>query len=321
MKKLVYLITLIAVLIAAVAIFPGCTKQNDSGTLPNNSRTFPMTVTDDLGNKIVLAAQPTKIISLALATDEILAAVADKSALYGLSTLSDDKYYSNIIEFAATIPHKFAGKDLEKLIQAKPDLVITASWVDARDLSRLKAAGIPTYAAKLPDTIDDIRKLIQNIGIITGNSDRAATTIATMDKQLQDVTQATGQIPPEQRLNALMTDNLFYVFGENSLSAQLLKIANINNLAAKIGVTKIDNVSKERIVAVDPQALFISAYSTEDNANPAAVYLNDKSFANVRAVKNHKVFVINNPHLTSMSQFIALGAADIARAAYPDVKF
>ncbi|MEI6285240.1 MAG: ABC transporter substrate-binding protein [Bacillota bacterium] len=321
MKKLFCLTAITTLLITVVMLCSGCGKPSNATTSENISLTFPMTVTDDLGNKIVLPAQPQKIISLALATDEILSVVADKSALYGLSILSDDKYYSNIIDFAATVPHKFAGKDLEKLIQAKPDLVITASWVDARDLARLKAAGIPTYAAKLPDTIDDIRTLIKNIGIITGNSDHATATIAIMDQQLHAVTEATGQIPPDQRLNALMTDNLFYVYGDNALSAQLLKIANINNLAAKIGVTKIDNVSKERIVAADPQAIFISAYSAEDNNNPAAVYLNDKSFANVRAVKNHKIFVINNPHLTAMSQFIALGAADVARAAYPNVQF
>lgn len=318
MKKPLFSLIIFA-LTAAILFVAGCNTQQSGTTTSGDSVGYPMAVTDDLGNKISLPKKPERIISLALTSDEILSAVADQSAICGLSTLSADKFYSNIVEFSTRIPAKYAGKDLEKLIQAKPDLVITSSWVDARDLTRLRDSGIPVFVYKLPDNVDDIRKLIQNIGKITGNDNRAATVVNEMDRRLQAVSSATENIPAAKRLNAIMTDSLFYVFGEDSLSAQLLKITHVNNLAAKIGVTKIENVSKERIVAADPQAIFMSAYSAEENNNLANIYLKDKSFANVTAVKTNRVFVIPNPHLTTASQFIACGAEDIARLAYPEL--
>ncbi|MFA6076069.1 MAG: ABC transporter substrate-binding protein [Negativicutes bacterium] len=306
-----------AIIIVVLATCAGCGTQPSSVNSVGASLSFPMTVTDALGNEISLSKQPVRIISLALTTDEILAAVADKSAIYGLSTYSDDKFYSNIVDFSATIPHKFTGKDLEKIIQAKPDLLLTSDWVDARDLARLRAVGIPVFTFKLPDTIDDIRKLIQTVGVLTGNNTRATGVITELNRRLKAVSTATETIPADNRLNAIMTDNLFYVFGTNALSAQLFTVANINNLAAKMGVTNVDNVSKERIVAANPQAIFVSAYSAEENSNPLDIYLKDKSFANVTAIKTNRVFVISSPHMTSASQFIALGAEDIARCAYP----
>ena len=316
MRKLIALVVLVTLMTLS-----GCGAQPASSTTSGTSATYPLTITDALGTPVALGNKPHKIISLALASDEILAALCDKSDLFGLSSLADDKFYSNITDFAASIPHKYSGKDLEKIIQAQPDLVVTASWADARDISRLRAAGIAVYTFKISDNLDDIRSLITTMGKLSGENAKASALLANMNSKLATIGTACAEQAHKRQLRGLLTDNLFYVFGKNTLSAQLLDVCHIQNIADKIGVSGVQNVSKERIVAAQPDMIFIAAYSAEEKGNPANVYLKDSAFSTVPAVRNKAVFCIANAHLTTTSQYIVLGAADMAHAAYPEIVF
>src|SRR5579862_769334 len=67
---------------------------------------FPRTVTDGAGNKVTINAKPVHIVSVTLATDEILFSLVDPSRLTAITANSTDPAQSDIVQQANLIATK-----------------------------------------------------------------------------------------------------------------------------------------------------------------------------------------------------------------------
>ena len=86
---------------------------------------FPLRVADDTGAALTLAAPPMRIISLTLATDEMLLGMVDPRRLFGVSVFAADPAISNVAQSAAAIPRKL-DVNVETILSLRPDLVFVA---------------------------------------------------------------------------------------------------------------------------------------------------------------------------------------------------
>ncbi len=72
------------------------------------------------------------------------------------------------------------------------------------------------------------------------------------------------------------------------------------------------------MLTVDPDVILLGAgFSGADD--PLAWFTDDPIFSGLRAVQNGRVYAISDAHMTNVSQYVALGVEDVARALYPDV--
>jgi iron complex transport system substrate-binding protein len=131
-------------------------------------------ITDDMGRKITAKVPFTRIISLYPGHTENLFSLGLDAEIIGVSP-------------SETYPEKALAKpvfsyhdDLEKFLQARPDLVLIRPMIDrgyARLLAGLEKNGI-TVVSLQPGNLDEIYRYWQTLGTLTGKEAESGRMVA-----------------------------------------------------------------------------------------------------------------------------------------------
>jgi iron complex transport system substrate-binding protein len=135
-------------LVLALGFLTGCPTETDNGDNGNGTTPppeYPMTVTDQLGRTVTIAAEPQKIISLAPSNTELVYALGLEDMLFGVTT------YCVYPEAAQDKPKVggFSTVEVEKVIEIQPDLILATSIHEADTIPQLEALGLPCWG-RLP---------------------------------------------------------------------------------------------------------------------------------------------------------------------------
>ena len=127
---------------------------------------------DDLGRTVQLKKHPERIVTLAPFLTELVFAAGAGAQVVAVSKLSD--YPAD----AAKLPQIGTGAEfsLAQLATFKPDLVL--AWRDGirkEEIERIAAFGATVYAASAR-SLDDVPRLLQAIGVLTGHEVTAAVS-------------------------------------------------------------------------------------------------------------------------------------------------
>lgn len=125
-----------------------------------------ISVVDDQGTTVTLAAPAHRIISLAPSLTEMLYAAGGGNALVGAVD------YSDYPPAALKVPRIGSNLhlDLERIAALKPDLVLVWMHGNAqREIERLRVLGIPMFFVE-PHRITDIPRVIERIGQMAGTA-------------------------------------------------------------------------------------------------------------------------------------------------------
>ena len=135
-KRFLLLVVLIAAFTAActpggqasptkttTATIPPASAPASLAPSPTPVPSFPVTLTDDEGTEVTIAAEPRKVVSLTPATTEVLFTIGAGDRVVG--KVED---VANFPPEAADIPivARFDGVDIEQVVALEPDLVISA---------------------------------------------------------------------------------------------------------------------------------------------------------------------------------------------------
>ncbi len=268
-----------------------------------------------------LADKKGGIVSLTLATDEILLAIADKNDISAISNLSTDPGLSNIVDQAARFKNKLGTADIEKILALEPRIVFVADWTDQKFVKQLTDAKIDVYVYTTPNSIEEVRQLIRDIAVEIDKKVQGDKLIDWMDKQLQAVAGKISSLDDSEKLTGMSCDSFFYTYGKGTTFDDIAKNAGIINAAAQAGMEKWQQISKEKIIELDPDLIFLPAWSYTgfDAEKFADDFKADISLSTVKAIKNDKVFSLPESRMTSVSQNIVLGVEEAAKAAYPNL--
>jgi iron complex transport system substrate-binding protein len=288
-------------------------NSNTSSSSSNNQKTtsnFPLTVTDEAGHKVTIPKSPTHIASITQGTDEILSDLVPKNDIAMVTSWSSDPTQSNIVDFVKGIP-QIQEANAEQIIAAHPDLVFLASYSKAGVIDQIKQAKIPTYEFDDFNSIQDIEKNIQIVGQLVGKEDKAKQMVDKMEEQLKQIKTA---VQGEKRLTVLDYSSYGYTAGNGTTVNDIIVHAGATNAASQLkGWQKITD---EQVVKLNPDVIIYPKSET----GFATKLLNDKALQSVNAIKNRKLYGIQDADLSTVSQYITKAVADVAQALYPNVK-
>lgn len=261
----------------------------------------------------VLSVPPKRIVSVSLATDEILVNLVERERIAALSTFAP-KPGSLIRDRVQGIP-KFVDADVETIIALEPDLCFLASYNRAETRSILIDSGVPVFVFHRFDSLDDIRTNIRTVGQAVGAEGKADQLISQMDQKIRRVNE---KLPPlGERPTALAYSTSGWVAGKGTLQAELFEAAGLRSAAAEFGINGFAKVSAERILMMDPDYLVIATGPSDTehqkewlSANPA--------LASLRAIRQNRYLAIEEPLLSTVSHRMADSVVQLARQAYPD---
>jgi iron complex transport system substrate-binding protein len=284
-----------------------------STSMPQGTRVvgdgFPKVLIDQTGRRVVLPRKPARIVSVTLATDEILLALVEPSRLAGVTYLADDARLSNMTQEAAAIPHKVRA-DPEQIISLQPDLVFVASFLRGEFIRLLQAAGLVLFQFQEYDSIAEIQQNIRLIGQVVGEEERAEALVAAMQARLHALAQRLG--PIGERPRVLYWGSHGYTAGRLTSVHDLITFAGGENLAATYGIIGPANLSAEQVLAMNPQVI-ISGSLDQGAQGGLPPALTHQALQGTDAVRHGRVYTIPSRYLVTISQFIVDGVEEFAR--------
>ena len=324
------IIVLIIAMLMVVGIFTGCGSQQSNsspstavqnGQAQTQTSAFPLKVKDATGFEMSIEKKPEGIVSLTLGTDEMLLSLVDKSKIKALSgKIAEDEGISNVADKAKDFVK--AEKNIETVISLKPDIVFAADWMKKEAIQQMRDAKIPVYCYGTAKSIEEQKKVILEIAHIIGEDAKGQEIVNDMDKRIKEMEEKVQVLKPEEKLTVLKYNSYGSTSGKGTTFDDIVTRAGLVNAAAKAGLESNAKISKEKIVELNPDVIILPAWSYDKKQDPAVFadeIRKDKSLASVKAVKNNRIYLLQDKHMTCVSQYIVLGVEDAAKAVYPQL--
>lgn len=200
--------------------------------------------------------KPQRIASLGLCTDQILLMMVDASRIATVNHQAADPVASYMAKAVGSIPLNYGSA--EEIIPLHPDLVISTSFGAPDAVRILKKLGYRVELMPLPTSVDGIRSMLLRVGQWLGETEKAKTLIAEMDKKITDA-QVRNQHKPSPR--AIIYSPNGYTIGSDTLENDILRQAGYRNLAADMGMQRFQQISLETLVTTQSDRILIDNYA------------------------------------------------------------
>jgi iron complex transport system substrate-binding protein len=310
--------TKLAVLAALAFVLAFGLAACGSGTAPPRSAgptpgaAFPVTLTDDEGISVTLAAPPRRIVTFAPSNTEIVFALGLGARLVGVSGKFDD-YPPEAVNIEEVGGSGEFGVDpnAEKLVSLDPDLMLAISGGDEWK-RRLRDLGIAVFTINATD-FQDLLHDIRTVGALTGVPGRAAAVTARMSSRAAELQAAVADEPPVSCFFEVYYPPLTTV-GPNTFIADLLTRAGCGSVSAKAR-SDYPEWSVDELVKESPQVYLVAS---ESGASPEAV-AKRPGFRAIAAVAGGRVFLIDSDLVSRPGPRVVEGLAALAMTLHPGV--
>ena len=253
-----------------------------------------VTFTDTPGNTITLPAVAERVVCLNSDAAETMVALGAGDKVVGLteSVMTDTVLMGHIPK--AVSVGDWQTPSVEKILQLKPDAIITYSSSKPKNGDQFTSAGINlTYLDCYKFTT--LKHDVSSLGTMIGASDMAVKYISFMNKWEEKVNSRISSLPAEKIPTV-------YVEGYSDYSAQgkdsgvdlLMGIAKGKNLAAELG-EQWPKVTPEWVISENPSVIIKTASLKPDKTleQVRTDLLSRTGFDNLTAIKDKRIYVLN----------------------------
>ena len=277
---------------------------------------FPVTVTDDEGTPVDIAAEPETIVSLTPANTEILFELGAGERVVA----TDDG--SDFPEAAVALPDvaTFSSVDVEKVVALEPDLVLAGGlgFTPADAITRLRDLDVPVIVLYAP-SVEGVYHDIELIGSATGTSESAATLSADMKAEIESISSAvSGQSPKPRVLYEVgydATTGAIYAPADDSFVAEMVTLAGADTITT--GDPNTYEISLEKLIERDPELIVLG---TNPFYSPTPESVAERpGWDALTAVRNGDVRPVRDIEITRPGPRLPLGLRNLATAIWPDV--
>jgi iron complex transport system substrate-binding protein len=290
---------------------------SSSPSAPPSGTTFPLTLIDDAGRELTLAAAPERIVSLAPSNTEIVCALGACDRLVGVTDFDD--YPAEVAEVPDVV--LLAQVDLERVVAAEPDLVLAAGneITPSSVIEQLDGLGLNVLVL-YPESLDEVMSDIGLVGQALDAGDAADSIVADMRDRIDAVVALVeGGDRPRTLYEVFYAEGSIYTAGDGSFLASLIDLAGGEPVTGDAqGV-----LSAEELVEADPQLILLGTASYDAAiAEPAAALDAVRArpgWAELAAVADGRVVPFQDDIVTTRpGPRIVDGLEALAHAIHPD---
>ena len=256
------------------------------------------------------------IVSLTLSGDEMLLGLVPENRIAGLSgKINEDKEISNVVDKAKKFP-KVEGNE-EVLMSLEPDLIIVADWLSKRITDIGAITGAKVYFYKTPNSYEEQKKLIRDLANLVEEKENGEKLIKNMDDRLKALQNKIAKNYKGAKPRILMYTSFGTTSGKNTTFNDMVKLINGVNVVAEAGIDGFKDISKEKVIELNPDIIIVPIAKKYDNVNKISkLFFEDPSFKNVKAIKNKKVYFIQYKDITPTSQYMINSIEELAKVVY-----
>ncbi|WP_319402774.1 ABC transporter substrate-binding protein [uncultured Anaeromusa sp.] len=286
----------------------------------NSSETGGYEVKDVQGQVLKLPRKPQRIVTLALSSDEMALAMLPAQRLAALHYLADDPGISTEAAKAQAVTARVRDYNVEQLLSLQPDLVLAPDWNRQELIQTLRDAGLPVVVTKGPSSVAEVKEALQQIALAAGEPQAGQKLIEQMELEMADIAAKVQNIPQAQKKTVVLISHMASYGGKGSLFDNMCRDAGVINGAAAVGLGKNDALTKEAIVAANPDVILVPTWTKGklDVDQVRQELLNDPALQSVKAIREKKLVQVSDAYLYCAAQDITKGIRGIAAAAYPE---
>ncbi|MBE3144807.1 MAG: cobalamin-binding protein [Planctomycetes bacterium] len=256
--------------------------------------------------------QPQRIVSLSPNLTEIVFALGLGDRVVGVSNNCDWPVEAKQKPKMGT----FWQPNTEVVIAAKPDLVVCESFLQHKEVAEtLKRAGLRVVSLRV-ESIEEFYNVIIQIGQAAGCPDKAEPLAAKIKSELDQIRTKSSSAKKVKVLWAVQTEPI-RVVGVKTFVNEIIDLAGGQNVIAPTG-DQYPSIGTETILTCGAEVIIQSAMGTEDitkQQETAEKFWN--RFANLPAVKDKKVYVIEADTVLRLGPRLPDGAMAVAKLLHP----
>lgn len=309
----------LAVLAGCGTASSGTGSVSDSGTASESSlsgegtdsgeTTYPLTVTDDLGNSVTIESEPERVISLSPANTETLFALGAGDRIVGRTD------YCSYPEEAENVPSvgTYTSPNTELILSMDPDVIFASDYMDDSIRSQVESTGARVIIFAGND-MESVEKDILTAGQIM-NLNREAQEIT--EGMEEDMSQLQEILAGKQEEKSAFIDlGDYYSAGEGSLLGNMLDDIGVKNIAADTG-EMWPQLSVEKIIESDPD-VYISLYTAPEDLKAVS------GLSSLDCIKNDQIVYFDglSPEADMIQRAgprLAQGTRLLAEQIYPEL--
>ena len=272
---------------------------------------------EGLNGVVGIPAKPERIIAASVGHDETVLALAPANRLVAVGAATKIETYSHVHRLVQEKPE--ITRDPETIIAQAPDVVVTSPFFPSEGIEALERVGIPVVQTELQQGPEARINNILLIGYILGEEERAMEFAAEVQARYEAVVAVTQAASPKPGVLAITqySDQL-WVAGGGSTEGGVILAAGGVNVAEAAGITSNQTTNLEGVITMAPEVIIIPQ-PVDFGANEfRQSLLDNEALAEVPAIKNGRVFVVESKHFTTLSFWNIRGAEDLARMLWPE---
>lgn len=236
----------LAVLAAACG---GGSSDSPSGSAATQGSEFPVTIRA-AGGKVVVEAEPERIVSLSPTSTEMLFAIDADEQVVAVDDQSDYPPEAPTTDLSAYEPN------VEAIASYEPDLVVASDEVLMKSLKDLK---IPLLVHPAAADFDDVYSQIEQLGAATGHEEEAAAEVDRIRSRIDEIVATvpeTGEAPTYYH----ELDDTYFTVTSDTFIGQVYALAGLRNIAdeADKAGSGYPQLSAEYIIEADPDFIFLA---------------------------------------------------------------
>ncbi len=305
----------------SAAVFPiliavGC-SQATGGSAPQGMASpsaagaeaspSPITVTDDAGRQVTLAAPPRRIVSISASNTEILYALGLEDSVVGVDQYSD---YPPTVEEKPRVGG-YARPDLEKIVVLEPDLILGTGIHVKTTLPELERRGLATMIVD-PRDLNSVLEKIRLIGSMTARDREAEALVGRLRARIEAVEARVRDATPVRVFYELSPQ--LHTAGPGSFVDDLIRRVGGTNIAAGAG-KEWPQLDQEVIFLANPEVILLADHAAGESPERVAAR---PGWNQISAVRNGRVVALDPDVCNRAGPRLVDGLEMIARTLHPE---
>lgn len=190
---------------------------------------------------------PKRVVSINVCTDQLAMLLSREGQLQSVSYFARDPMLSVMSGKAMLLPVNHA--QAEEVFLLKPDLVLAGTFSSRATVGLLRLLGVRVEEFAPARSFEDIFDHMERMGKLLGRKKEADTLVTDMKARLAAISK-----PQHQRSIALYYANS-YTAGRGTLIDDAVRLAGLDNLADRAGITGAAFIPLEVLVMEKPDIL------------------------------------------------------------------
>ena len=257
---------------------------------------------------------PSRIVSMAPNLTEILFALGLGERVVGVTQDSDYPPRALNKRRVGT----FWQPNIEAIIAAKPDLVVTLAFEQQRELARrLKRIGYDCLVIDI-EKIDDLFNAIAAIGDAAAINEQARELSRRIKTQMHRFQETTAGLPKVKVLWVVQREPL-RIAPRDTFINEMIELAGGENAVGPT-LRNYPPIGAEQVIAAGPEVIIepVMVQGAPDGQRRQA-FAYWQRFANVPAVVNKRIYVIDGDVVSRLGPRLPVGVETIAKCLRPEL--